>query len=216
MIVDFDFSIPLTNEILVRRGGNRPPYFYTIADHIPAYRGTTTKKTLKEVDAKNGYSRVETGLSAGQQSIVDYISSPKPLKQFAFEKRVDGWDIRALRMAVLDAVKETGYRGDATVWMRRDEEHVYVRPGNTISKLYRGSWLSIVLWILFPIGLIMYLLDMIYLGAYWQVLGSRFLLYDHRTNSGMSEGAFFQIFRGRIERFVRERRVNDTIEWPTD
>lgn len=224
-VVDFEFSINLTTEILVRRSDNSPPYFFTYLPSAQTYRGSTLKRTqtVQEED-----ERVELGLSSGQYAIVKFLESTRPLKQFCFEKMVQGWDVKTLQRQLEEVVRRDGGYGYNSCAMSgqtmvnvdlvETEKFIYVRPATTVSTLYRHPVAFFLRCLLFPIGLLLWILEMTWLGAYWQVLGAKFDLYnpadlDGRGEKGLSLDSFLLIFHDEVARYARERR-NGVIEWP--
>ena len=208
-VTDFDFSIALTTEILVRRGSNAPLYFFTYLPDVPTYRGTTWKR-VQSAQAED--ARIEAGLSAGQFAIVQYLESDLPLKQFCFEKMVSGWDMKRLTRQVEQIAKQQ-YDGDVAVRLIEEDKYIYIRPASTLSNVYRHPVTFFFRCVLFPIGILLWILEMTWLGAYWQVLGAKYDL--HSEHYGMSVESFLMTFHERIAEYARNGEFG-IIEWTTN
>ena len=215
-VTDFDFTIALTSEILIKRKENTPPYYFTYLPEIATYRGTTLRHKQKTEDEE---ARIEAGLSTGQQAIVQYLSSTKPLKEFRFEKVISGWDMKYLKHQIVAIIQRDAGYGIRGLFGRQDtievsleeqEKFIYIRPATRFSMIYRHPLVVVLRWILFPIGLLLYFLEMVWLGAYWQVLGAKYDLFD--GSQGMSVDAFLMYFHPRIASCARDR-YSGTVEW---
>lgn len=217
VVTDFDLRIPLTREILIQRNGNVPPYFFTYKPEIPTYRNSTLKRRQNPQEEQE---RIDNGLSAGQNAIVQYLSSQRILKEFRFEKAVSGWDMKALEQQITVIIRRTGYAGTVKVNLIKNDAFIYIRPNNTFSNFYHHPVTQILRFVLFPIGLILLLLDYIWLGAYWQVLGAKFDLYSSDvaagTDRGMSTDQFLIVFGQLIEQNAMSRRIGEVLSWPSE
>lgn len=215
LVKDFELYIPLTAEILIRRNGNAPPYFFTFNPDIKTYRNSTLKRRQDPIEDQE---RIDNGLSIGQHAIVQYLSSTHPLKEFRFEKVVSGWDIKTLRTQLSGEIKrQTGYTGTINVTLQQRESFIYVRPGTTFSNLYRHPFTFFLRCVLFPIGFILLLLDYVYLGRYWHVLGAKYDLHFLNPSTGEERGMslqeFVRHFEEQIVQSVKAGRIEETLEW---
>lgn len=215
LVRDFDFDIALTSEILIRRNGNAPPYYFTYRPEVATYRNSTLKRRQNEREEQ---ARLDDGLSVGQQAIVQYLSSTKPLKEFRFEKVVAGWDMDSLRTRITTIVRRTGYRHPVEVTLVERENYLYVRPSHPFSRIYRHPVTELLRWLVFPVGLLLLLADYVWLGAYWRVLGARYDLHgvDPVTGEerGMSADRFLVALGDTIARAAREGEVGSVLAWP--
>ncbi|CCG84642.1 protein of unknown function [Taphrina deformans PYCC 5710] len=216
LVTDFDFSVPLTTEVLIRRNGNTPPYFFTYKPDVPTYRNSTIKRRQSEVAEQQ---RLDNGLSVGQQAIVEYLSSTSVLKEFRFEKATTGWDVKALERQIQSIIRRTGYTDTIGVALREKDKYIYVRPANLFSRVYRHPLTVLLRFILFPVGLLLLAAEFLWLGAYWQVLGAKYDLYSLNPSTGEERGIsterFLITFAEAIERAARDGSVGTTLEWPS-
>ncbi|KAL0951230.1 hypothetical protein HGRIS_007951 [Hohenbuehelia grisea] len=158
-VTDFGFHIDLSKNIVTG------PVHWSYADAEPAYRGlmvrqvqtptTRRKATSEEITAHKNreYERTNKGLppwaSPGTQSAPqllqssttvrqwadEYCSSPKILKEFAYEKFIHGWDLQALEAAIRESIAETQYRGSVEVQFITGATKITVRADNRLSRL---------------------------------------------------------------------------------
>ncbi|KIY52692.1 hypothetical protein FISHEDRAFT_34557 [Fistulina hepatica ATCC 64428] len=171
-IVDFDFSIDLTQHITAQ------PVYYTIADNEPARRGSMVhelfsgrrvkrkklsafKKWAQErrmrgfppwVLAPDQISEDEfDGMLSSRtvrQWADDYCASRKHLKEFVYNKVVHGWNLAQLETAVRETITRSFYQGDLEISFDLSASKIIVRPTNRLSRALSNKWIKFLLMIL--------------------------------------------------------------------
>ncbi|GMK56641.1 hypothetical protein CspeluHIS016_0304810 [Cutaneotrichosporon spelunceum] len=99
-------------------------------------------------------SRPGEGETALRAWCEEFVADPRPLKAFQLTKTVYGWDIAALRKAIVGAIHSTGYVAEdersVVVDITVTDSDIIVRPNNFWAKnYYRFGFWTILLMVLF-------------------------------------------------------------------
>lgn len=155
----------------------------------------------------------------------DYCKSDRVLKEFVFKKEVYGWNVDALKQAILHTIRSTGYQTTVGIDFNVSRDTVIIRSANRFSRMLDNIWILILLWI-FLIYPFIWLWKRYspHGGAEWKVCGAAYALKATQppaaegaepTVLGEKEGVWFQKWEKTIKACVStKRRDGETLTEP--